>query len=627
MQQAIEKAREHRLANHFDSIIIDLPKYISLSRAITIDAGSSGEVDAPLIIRGREVGGSTITGAKKLPPEPANDHAFESGWPAKSSIRSKLRQVHLGELAASLSPAMAPRMYAKDASPGRLFVFEGDRRLMPARWPTDRYATDFTILQSDNANSVSLKLPEDAGDLKGQEYLWIAGYWGWNWWYEALKVTVTDNHVVGFPKPGSPVRDTSRFYLLNTTAGLTQDGYYYFASETSDIFYLPATDFDRGLNIPVADNLLRVVGAQNIRIELVAFEKSIGPAVVIENSQNVVLSNCYVGHVGSHGVVISGGERNRVESCVVDDTGLSGIVVSGGDRRTLTPGGHVVRDTRITRFGKEIPAYRPGIRLMGVGNRIEGCEIADAPHAGIIFEGNNHSIVGNILHSLVLDTTDAGAIYAGRDWTFRGNNIVSNYFYDITNHVDESVVVGVYLDDELSGTNVSANVFSNVDQAILVGGGRDNLITENLFLDSGKQNATIVVDLRGLSWQAAMREPGGSLIRGLERVPYLKSPYIDQYPELAAVLTDQPGAPLNNRIMHNLSQGNLIVTYDNPKTASSGIDIGNEKIELIKIKFPGSLYGIPLHAPALPKLTITQTLILGSIEKMKTLYFLNKQQK
>jgi hypothetical protein len=191
--------------------------------------------------------------------------------------------VHLGELAASVSPALAPRMYAKDASPGRLFVFEGDRRLMPARWPIDRYATDFTILQSDNANSVSLKLPEDAGDLKGQDYLWIAGYWGWNWWYEALKVTVTDNHVVSFPKPGSPIRDTSRFYLINTMAGLTRAGYYYLASETNDIFYLPATDSGHGLNIAVADNLLRVVGAQNIRIESVAFEKSIGPAVVIDS--------------------------------------------------------------------------------------------------------------------------------------------------------------------------------------------------------------------------------------------------------------------------------------------------------------------------------------------------------
>ena len=113
----------------------------------------------------------------------------------------------------------------------------------------------------------------------------------------------------------------------------------------------------------------------------------------------------------------------------------------------------------------------------------------------------------------MLDTSDAGAIYAGRNWTSRGTVIESNYIYNLKSRIDsDSWVIGVYLDDQLSGTAVDGNVFRDVDLPVLVGGGRDNRISKNLFIAS-KSNP-IMLDLRGLNWQSAWAAPGGPSERG-----------------------------------------------------------------------------------------------------------------
>ena len=108
-----------------------------------------------------------------------------------------------------------------------------------------------------------------------------------------------------------------------------------------------------------------------------------------------------------------------------------GIVLSGGDRQNLTPANDIIRNSIVTRFGVDNPAYRPGIAIFGVGMTVEGCAIGNGPHSGIMIAGNDNQIERNELYSLVQETRDAGAIYMGRDWTNRGNVFAKNYFHDI----------------------------------------------------------------------------------------------------------------------------------------------------------------------------------------------------
>jgi hypothetical protein len=67
----------------------------------------------------------------------------------------------------------------------------------------------------------------------------------------------------------------------------------------------------------------------------------------------------------------------------------------------------------------------------------------------MLLTGNDHTIRGNHFHDLVYGGADAGAIYSGRDWTYRGQMIEHNLFeniskpWPVTQYCSSSVVVVV----------------------------------------------------------------------------------------------------------------------------------------------------------------------------------------
>ena len=108
--------------------------------------------------------------------------------------------------------------------------------------------------------------------------------------------------------------------------------------------------------------------------------------------------------------------------------------------------------------------------------------IHDAPHIAVIFGGNNHIIEYNEIYNVCYESNDAGAIYAGRDWTMRGTVIRYNYMHHISGFKGKGCV-GVYLDDMYCGTKIYGNLFYRVTRAAFIGGGRDNIVENNLFVE------------------------------------------------------------------------------------------------------------------------------------------------
>jgi hypothetical protein len=130
----------------------------------------------------------------------------------------------------------------------------------------------------------------------------------------------------------------------------------------------------------------------------------------------------------------------------------------------------------------------------------------------------------------------------------RGTVIRYNYLHHI-NGFEGRGCVGVYLDDQFSGTEISGNVFYEVTRAAMVGGGRDCTIANNIFVDCVP---AVHVDARGLGW--AGRGMGG-LKAKLTKFPYKQPPWSTQYPELVNILDDDPMAPKGNVIARNICVG------------------------------------------------------------------------
>jgi hypothetical protein len=254
-----------------------------------------------------------------------------------------------------------------------------------------------------------------------------------------------------------------------------------------------------------------------------------------------------VRNTGADAIRISGTDSGAT-GCDIYGTAGGGIALDGGDRKSLTPARLFADNNHIHGYGRWDRVYQPGILLGGVGNRASHNLIHDAPHMAIGFSGNDHVIDFNEIHDVCFESNDAGAIYAGRNWTMRGTRISHNYFHHIQGFENRGCV-GVYLDDQFSGTEISGNVFFKVTRAAMIGGGRDCTIANNLFVDCVP---AVHVDERGLGWAAG----GGKGLRdSLAALPYSEPPWSTRYPKLVTILADNPMAPEGNTIARNICVG------------------------------------------------------------------------
>jgi hypothetical protein len=259
-------------------------------------------------------------------------------------------------------------------------------------------------------------------------------------------------------------------------------------------------------------------------------------------------------NVGGWGVTVSGGSRHGVVGCDMYQLGGGGISLSGGDRTRLTSAGHVAENNHIHHYARVKRVYQAGIQLAGVGNRAAHNLIHDAPHMGMGFGGNEHRIEFNEIHHVCTESNDAGAIYTGRNWTMRGTIIRHNYLHHINGFRGRGCV-GVYLDDMFCGTEITGNVFYQVTRAAFIGGGRDCLVKNNLFVDC---SPALHVDARALGWahdHADKWIEEGRQKGTLSGIRYQEPPYSQRYPELVGILEDEPAAPKGNRVCCNVSVG------------------------------------------------------------------------
>jgi len=240
---------------------------------------------------------------------------------------------------------------------------------------------------------------------------------------------------------------------------------------------------------------------------------------------------------GTTAVTLSG-TGNVLERCEIAYPGDGGVFVSGGVRASLTPGGNVVRNCDIHDFSRWCWTYRPALQLAGVGQVVAHNHLHDAPHSAIIFRGNDHVIEYNQIDHVLRFSSDAGAIYTGRDWGYRGNEVRYNFIHDLSTTFEGYGTQGIYLDDCVSGIHVHGNVLYRIaTAAVQNGGGRDDVIENNLMV---KCKFALIADNRGIT--RIDNTPGSSwnLLERLGRdgIAYQQPPWSERYPSLAAIPTD-----------------------------------------------------------------------------------------
>ncbi|MHC4325475.1 MAG: right-handed parallel beta-helix repeat-containing protein, partial [Planctomycetota bacterium] len=249
------------------------------------------------------------------------------------------------------------------------------------------------------------------------------------------------------------------------------------------LYFLPPSPIDRGKAVlSTLRHLFVLKDCSWVTIRNLVLEATRSTAATISGGTSNIIAGCTIRNTGSWAVRISGGSNNSVLGCDIYRTAEGGVSLSGGQRKSLKSAGHRAENNHIHHFGRIYRTYRPAVSVGGVGNHVAHNVIHDGPHNAIQLGGNDHTIEFNEIHHVCYETGDVGAFYMGRDWTARGTIIRHNYFHDIKGPGLHGAMA-VYLDDAASGISIIGNIFHRAGRAAFIGGGRDNLVENNIFVD------------------------------------------------------------------------------------------------------------------------------------------------
>ena len=511
----------------------------------------------------RLVGGKRVTGW-----QPVKDDAVLRRLPP--AARGKVLVADLQVQGITDFGQMLRRGFGSSAAvPAGLELFYNGKPVPLARYPNEGWLKISSTPAGQQGGRFTCDDPRLRRWTEAKD-VWVHGYWTWDWAdsYERVvsidaekgEIVTAEPHGVYGYTPGK------RFRVLNLLEELDAPGEWWLDRESGLLYFYPPDAGTGEAMVSLTEKpLITLNGVSHLRIERMTFEVCRATGIEMRGGQQNIIAGCTFRNIGTVGVVIDGGTRHKVVSCDFMDLGDGGIQVSGGDRNTLTPCKHEVLNCLFTRYSRWSRTYRPAVLVNGVGVRVAHCLMYDAPHNAILFGGNDHLFEYNEVHHVCTETGDAGAFYIGRDFTQRGTVIRYNYFHDIGKSLQAETfvdVMAVYLDDCASGITIFGNVFYKAGRAAMIGGGRDNTVENNIFVEC---EPSVHVDARGLGWASFWFDGRDStLMDRLKAVPYQQPPWSERYPELVNILNDEPAVPKGNRIIRNISVGGRwIDLYDN----------------------------------------------------------------
>ncbi|WP_445367259.1 right-handed parallel beta-helix repeat-containing protein [Methylomonas sp. BW4-1] len=420
----------------------------------------------------------------------------------------------------------------------QLFVDQQSMHL--ARWPNTDWAHIKLPINENTKFSSMENLPTLGNETNHAQIHIMAGN---DWFDEYIGIAMLDqgqNNISLSSNTKYPLTSGRRFYLQNIQSELDAPGEWFYDQTNNKILFIPH-DSSKPNKAIVSQlkNILSINGANYISFNNLVFRHSTETAINIDKASHILFDGIEISHIGGTAIEVKNCDHINISNSQINDTGEAGVLISGGDRATLVPANNIVHNNHIYNFGVILMTYTPGIEVSGVGTHITHNLIEHSPGAGILINGNDHLIEKNEVQHVCEQASDCGAIYSGRNWTFHGNVIRYNSIHDLLGYGLKSVDIannkvvyakpdgarGVYLDDAVSGFSIIGNIFNKAgSMAIQLGGGRDNIIENNVILTDSN---ALWIDNRwpGYSWSENKK--------GLLQVPYQSAIWRTKYPKLS----------------------------------------------------------------------------------------------
>ncbi len=383
-------------------------------------------------------------------------------------------------------------------------------------------------------------------EWKNTDDMWVFGFWVYDWMYDRFPVKNFDAENGFFLAQGNGYhsglenirkdlfRIGQRIFFYNILEEVNTPASYFVDTKANKVYFMPpeGSDINEIILSSFKGNTFEVVDSKGIRFENLSFEANRGRAIKALNCEDIVMNLCLIRNMKHNAADFRDCLRARITGNAVYDVDSCGIAYSGGDRNKLISADTVISGNHIYRTGRFSLCNSGGLNIDGRGITVRNNLIHDLPHSAIFYSGNEILMEHNELYNLVQDTGDAGAIYAGRDYTARGNVIRENYIHHVGGEGSIGGM-GIYNDDCLSGTTMERNILVGVGRACMLGGGRSLTVRNNIFIGC---HPAIEMDSRGEPdlkiWRGIMRDLKG----GVDERLFGNPKFVETYPETQEII-------------------------------------------------------------------------------------------
>lgn len=556
----LQKARDMaRAKNYPDSVDIVLaPGEYRVQDTLALNENDSGTIAHPIVYRAEKSGTAILYGGVRLSGfVPVTDAKILERMPVEA--RGKVLQLDLKARGITDYGALAVRGFGQPASPPTLELYVNGQAQTLARWPNAGFVKAAKLVEPGDATKTSVIGYEDDRHARwvNAKDGWLFGYFKWLWADATAKIdkidptnkTLATEKAYNYGGPGMSMEQGIVYYAFNLLEEIDRPGEWYLDRETGILYLYPPTDLSKAtVELSMFSKpLIEANNLSSVRFEGLVFDLARGNGIVLNNAKDCALVGCTVKRIAGNGISVLGGFRNMLLSDDIHTIGRRATEVVGGDRETLTPGGHVVANCRISNFGRIDRTYTPGIQLEGVGNRVTHNLFYNCPSSVMRIEGNDHIIEYNEVHDAVLESDDQGAMELFANPTYRGVVFKHNWFRNIGIPADGQMVhgqAGIRFDDAISGMLVYGNIFERAAGGnfggVQMNSGRDNIMDNNLFVDC-KQGISGGYSAGNSVWKGLRegQKPASVITSDL---------YLQRYPQIATMMNE----PAFNSVWRNV---------------------------------------------------------------------------
>ena len=324
-----------------------------------------------------------------------------------------------------------------------------------------------------------------------------------------------------FVNHGYTVGVGNRFFIENVKEALDSPNEWYLDRQLGELLYYGETENTPPQNVvaPMIDRLLILQGEENRFVEYLTFDGLTfrdtdynladnffvtgDGGLWLSYSRYCTISNCTFSYLGGNGIRVDHqSHHNQILYNQIFNLGQGGIIFVADDTPSQ-PHSNLIAANTVHDCGK-IYRHVAGVYLTSSSkNVIVNNHIYKMPRYGISlksYSAKNYShgniVEYNRIENTNLETSDTGAIEVlGRDKKLSKNIIRFNFIANVVGMgtspqgeiISPYYTWGIYLDDYSSGISVYGNIIVNtVNGAIMIHGGKDNAIKNNIFVNGVK---------------------------------------------------------------------------------------------------------------------------------------------